>query len=776
MLRQLGKFEIQRVLGQGGQSTVFLAQDPQLQRLVAIKLLRVDRGQTRRAMLDEARMAGGLRHPAIAAVYDAGEDGESAYIVFEYVEGRSLDRLLRDEGPMEAVAAAGLMAQVLDALTHAHAAGIVHRDLKPSNVMVEACGRPRVLDFGVALRAGGHDRTLPGALLGTPVYMAPEYIASGTVAPSNDVFAAGLMLFELVFGRRAIDAGTDFEALHRIVNEPLTFPADAFERADERLIDVIAKATVRDPVMRYPSAAVMRQALLACIEPVQRTAPRGSNSSGTLEFLLRRMQHRSDFPSMSAAMTAVNRLAHSEQGDANRLSALILKDFALTNKLLRVANSAQYNNGRSGVVSTVSRAIVVLGFDAVRGLAMSLLLFERLQDKKHAEALKTEFLRVMLNGMVARELSVYMPGVAVEEYFVCALFRNLGRLLAQYYLRDEAVAVEKLMANEMVAEDLASRRILGIDYRGLGIGVACSWGFPQTILRSMEPTPPPRSPPATTEERLRWVSAVSELIASAIEHAEPAQRAASLVRVTKPYAAGVVLDERALLGLAERAILATAEVADALQLDLRASVLGRRLAGNKPPARLGTDAAAAEVGGTQAVPAASVEDARMVLASGIQDITDGLLEELGQADLLRIVVETAYRALGLRRVLMCLRDERDGSLAGCYGFGQGGARPWSRFRVQCNGDDLFAMMISRNVDLLVHDADEPKVRERLPAWYLEGFAARSFLIMPMRRGDSPVGLLYADQEGPGGIRIGEAEFALLKTLRNQAVLVLKLGR
>ena len=193
MLRHLGKFEIRRVLGQGGQSTVFLAHDPQLQRDVAIKLLRLGRGRTRSALLDEARTAGRLRHPNIASVHEAGEDGESTHIVFEFIEGRPLDRVLKEDGALAPARAVELMIGILDALAHAHAAGVIHRDLKPSNVMVDRDGRPRVMDFGIALRAGGgSDVAQSGGLMGTPAYMAPEYVAAQTVAPSNDVFAAGL--------------------------------------------------------------------------------------------------------------------------------------------------------------------------------------------------------------------------------------------------------------------------------------------------------------------------------------------------------------------------------------------------------------------------------------------------------------------------------------------------------------------------------------------------------------------------------------------------------
>lgn len=503
-------------------------------------------------------------------------------------------------------------------------------------------------------------------------------------------------------------------------------------------------------------------------------------ASGTLEFLLRRMQHSGDFPSMSAAMTAVNRLAQSERGDATKLSALILKDFALTNKLLRVANSAHYHSGRGGAVSTVSRAIVVLGFDVVRSLAMSLLLFERLQDKQHAESLKEQFLRAATSGAIGRELGLHVGGASVEEYFVCAIFHNLGRLLAHYYLREEALAIERLRVRETLDEMAASRRVLGVDYRELGIGVARSWGFPDSILRSMERVAPPKPSPCAAADRLGMVSAAADVLCEVVERESPEQRPARVLQAMRPFAAALGLDDRQLRGAVERGVDSASELARALQVDLRGSAIGRRLTEPAGTASAADTAALEPVRAASPVATAN-PDAQAILAAGIQDITQGLLEDLAADDLLRIVVESAFRAFGFRRAVLCLRDERERCLVGRHALGQEGAKGWDRFRVPLtsaagSSADLFALTLARNADLLIHDAAVPKVRERLPRWYVEGFDARAFLLMPIRRGDTVLGLLYADHDEAGGIRIPESEFALLRALRNQALLVLRAAR
>ena len=181
----VGRFELQRVLGQGAQATVWLAHDPRLQRPVAIKLLPPVQGQDASVLdhwLREARHVGRLAHPHIVPVFEADVQGLQPYIVFEYVPGATLAEHLVQRGRCAPHDAVALIVDVLDGLQAAHAAGIVHRDLKPSNVMVDAQRHARVMDFGLAAAvASASDAQLAS---GTPAYMAPEATAGAAPAPS----------------------------------------------------------------------------------------------------------------------------------------------------------------------------------------------------------------------------------------------------------------------------------------------------------------------------------------------------------------------------------------------------------------------------------------------------------------------------------------------------------------------------------------------------------------------------------------------------------------
>lgn len=794
---RIGRFEVRRLLGRGAQSSVYLGFDPHLEREVAIKTLGRDAAQGV-DLLNEARTVGKLRHPNIVPVFEAGEQDGQVYLVFEFVEGRTLERVLREDGALSGLRAAELLSGVLDALEEAHGHGVVHRDLKPSNVLVGAQGLPRVMDFGIATRQFAGEDGDGTPLRGTPAYLAPEYIAQRVVTPQGDVFAAGLMLYEMVLGCRAVQAASVFEALHRIANEDLGWPPGAEAQVDEKLRGIIATATARDPRSRFQSAAEMRAALDDYLMPLP-DAPGGGPDSGkgTLDFLLRRMRHKTDFPSMSASVTTITRLASSEGGDVNTLSNSILKDFALTNKILRIANSAYYRQFSSGGIGTVSRAIVVLGFNTVRNIAMSLLFLDHLQNKPHAERLREEFLRVSLSGMLARRLADGPVGLEPEESFICAQFHQLGRLLTHYYFAEEAEAIERLAARESCGEEAASARVLGIGYQDLGLGIARNWGFPESIVQSMYRLPPGRIAAAKSkEERLRALSGYANELCAAVE-ADPRTRAAVLARLRSRYGDCLSIGENQVAAAVENSIGDLAELARIVHVDFARTRIGKslmlpaaadsRAAGGVSASRstTGDVLAATAVGATvppasgqgadgRADEAAAESEPDAVLAGGIQDISNALLEERPLGSLLGIALEIMYRALRFQRVLLCMRDGRSGTMCARFGLGRDADEMVPRFRFPLTDrQSIFGMVLNKDVDVLISDASEAKIAPYIPEWHRRGLAAQSFLLLPLRVRGVPVALIYADKDEPGSIVISPRQLGLLRTLRNQVLLAIK---
>jgi serine/threonine protein kinase len=777
MTDRIGRFEIRRLLGTGAQSAVYLAFDPHLERDVAIKTLHfagADQAQNRR-LLQEARTVSKLRHPNIVPIFEAGEQAGDPYLVFEYVEGGTLAELLRAQGALAAARAAALMLQVLDAVAHAHAHGIVHRDLKPSNVLIDPAGAARVMDFGIASPIAGREGERD-SLTGTPSYMAPEYIAERAVGPQGDIYAAGLLLYELLTGRRAVSGGDAQALMARIAAaEQVIPPAELAAAADEKLRDILAKAVARDINLRYAQAQQMQAALAAYLEGPRATED-GEGAGGTLEFLLRRMRLKSDFPALSEAVSSINRLASSDRESVGSLSNTILKDFALTNKILRLVNSAYYGSG--GSISTVSRAIVVLGFEAIRNIAVSLILFEHLENQAHAHSLKEEFLRCELAGMLAKDLAQQRRDT--EEAFICAMFRNLGRLLARYYFPEEAAEIRRRAAGDRRGEERAAAQVLGVCVEDLGVGVARAWGFPEGIVHSMRRLPEgPVRAPATREDRLRVLAAYADELCDAIE-AAPAERAARVQKLRARFADAVPVTQEQLQEILARGAEQVRDFAAVIRLDLGRTRLGRQLlqfdqgaVAAAEDALPGTLVDAAEPT-SPAAAAVQPPDAQAILAAGIQDISNSLVDDFSLNDLLRIIVETMYRALGFRRVLLCVREGRGATMAGRLGCGPDAEEAARRFRFTLGGlDDVFNIVLAKGVDLLVQDATEEKIASRIPDWYRRAVNAPTFILLPLTIRNAPVALIYADKAAANEIAISEKELSLLRTLRNQAVLAIK---
>jgi len=787
---RIGRFELRGELGRGAQSTVYLGFDPQLQREIAIKTLHFgqpDPAQNK-VLLDEARMVSKLRHANIVPIFEVGEEGGDPYLVFEYVPGRNLAEFLRSSGALSPVKALSILCPILAAVAHAHAQGIIHRDLKPSNILLDENGTPRVMDFGIARRLDALEDD--GGFSGSPFYMAPEYIEKREISERSDVFAAGLILYEMLCGQRAVSGETLGEVMQSITGTALRLPAGT--TVDERLGGILYKALARDPGLRYQTAEQFASALDDYLNPADEM-PAGEGKQSTLDFLLRRMRHKSDFPALSESVSAINKIANSETESINKLSNAILKDFALTNKLLRLVNSAYFRPAGGGSISTVSRAVVVLGFEAVRNIAITVLLFEHLQNKANASQLKEDFLRANLAGILAKDIGAAARLHDLEQTFICALFHSLGRLLSQFYFPEEADEVRRLMDQKACSEEHAAMQVLGISFAEMGIAIARQWGFPPLLVASMRHlSPGVVKKAANQEDRLRQLSGLANELCDVIARSTPENRDREIARISARFAEAVPLDAQELRQTLQRAVEEVADFARIIHLNLPQTAFGKQmqqLAHASPVAGMaeqGTGSAAMDATilrdggplGSSASPEAGepVLDAQSVLTAGIQDISNSLVDSFKLNDILRIILETMYRAMGFRRVVLCIRDAKSGTMQGRFGFGPEANEVARAFRFSLEfSPDIFHAATSKGVDILISDINDANIAQRIPEWYRQAVPAHSFVLFPLNIKGKPVALIYADRDEAGGIAIPEKELSLLRTLRNQAILAIKQG-
>ncbi|WP_077037466.1 serine/threonine protein kinase [Pelomonas sp. KK5] len=793
----LGRFRLLSKLGEGAQATVWLAHDPRLDREVALKVLHpgADAASVD-AWLHEARAVSRLVHPNIVPVFEADVQGGRPYMVFEYVPGGTLAGRLRGGQSLPAREAVTLVVQVLDGLQAAHAAGVVHRDLKPTNILLDAQGRARVMDFGIAARVGKAGEgtatgSKPLAIIGSPGYLSPEAARGEPPAPSMDVFASAVMLAEMLSGQRLNHEKDPWRAVRRVLEQDLTLPAGLGPEVDDVLRSIVQRGLARDAAERWPSAQAFRDALNDWLHPI--AEPVGEVAEGaTLEFLLRRMRHRSDFPAMSDAVGRIQRLTHSENESITSLSNEILKDVALTHKLLRLVNTVQFSHAGGGTVSTVSRAVALVGFAGIRNLALSLILLERMENKAHAQQLREDFLRSLMAASLARELCLTPRDN--EEAFLGAMFHHLGRSLTEFYFPEEAQQVRRLMHGgrsgsdaRPLGEAMASVQVLGMSYEQLGLGVARKWGLPEQLQASMrrpEGEPPPRLVESPLE-RQRWLSRATNDLADVILHTEPKAAHAKVRAMAQRYSRALGVSAEAFDKAADQARQRLAQMADAMDIKLPKGSPAERLLAPLAPtvddSLTGLELQATQVlEPTQQLSAQQVtrEQAVDMLTAGVQDITNAMVESFKLNEVLRMILETIYRGLGFRRVIFCLRDPKSDVLSGRFGLGDGVELVAPAFRVPLQTRpgaqaDLFAAVCQKGVDTLIADATAPKIAERLPAWFTGAVHAPSFLLLPMAMKGAPFAMIYADKAVPGAIDLGEKELSLLRTLRNQAVMAFK---
>ena len=260
-VQRIDKFDVLRRLGRGGMGSVYLARDPDMDRLVAIKLLNegFDEGELRGRFTSEARSASALRHTNIVTIFQTGTYFDRPFIVMEYVAGETFADIIASGRPVSMEEKLLLLDQLLAGLQHAHAKGIVHRDIKPSNVMVDGEGVVRILDFGIA-RLGDGGLTRTGAVLGTLNYIAPEQLAGQVVDMRADIFAAGLVSYELLSSRRAFPQPFPEILQHIAFKDPPPLE-DLCPGIEPGLVRIINRCLAKQANERYSDCAAVRREL-----------------------------------------------------------------------------------------------------------------------------------------------------------------------------------------------------------------------------------------------------------------------------------------------------------------------------------------------------------------------------------------------------------------------------------------------------------------------------------------------------------------------------------
>lgn len=497
-----------------------------------------------------------------------------------------------------------------------------------------------------------------------------------------------------------------------------------------------------------------------------------------LEFLLDRIRQQDDFPAFTESIDAVDRITSSNDKGIASLANLILMDFALTAKLLRTVNADAFIPFGGGNISTITHAVTILGFDAVKELALSLPQVAKLKNRKQVSRLKDEFLHALFSGLLAREISHQAVARGTEEAFICALFHNLGRLLGIQYFPDEDREMRRIMARNRLSENIASSHVLGFSYRELGMTVAREWRLPDQIIYSMGTllTETVQYPESNHDKLLVlavFSDEVCEAIANTPSEAQPDAIHAIIVR----YADGLPLSEQQLLDAIDKAKAELVQYANTIRIGLPRLPFGRQISPveNTAPPRGGADPTS-----TDSAEYDDEEDTALdILTAGIIDISEALVTETPLNHILHAVLDTIFRGLGFRHVLLCNVDPFRRMTNASFGCGGEIEALIANFKfplgshADASASDVFQSAVATGEDTLIDDIDHPDVSQRIPEWYRGATTSQTFALFPLTVGDVTVAMIYADKMHAGTIRFSDTEKRLLRTLRNQAVLAIK---
>ncbi len=775
------RFVIEKELGRGKQGVVYLATDPDLHRKVAIKAVHLSGELQQQAdidqLLSEARMVSRLQHNNIVTVFDLGITNHRPYLVLEYIEGTSLRQKIRNGLKLDE--ALRIMRDILSGVSAAHAQNIAHGDIKPANILINQEGSAKVADFGLAHFADARQSGDSG-LCGTPQYMAPEYIETRQHTIVSDVFSIGLVCYEMLTGKSAVNGDDIYQILNQIANEKISAPSTVNAAIDERLDDLLLKSLSKDTEQRFADAGAMLKAFNDYLSLDDQLASSDHHDS-TVSFLLRRMRHKSDFPIFSQTISVLNKVSSSDTESLASVSNAILKDYSLTNKVLRLVNSAYYNRS-GGKISTISRAVVMLGVNPVRNIAAALMLFEHMQNKLQSDQMKEDAVESLFSALIANELASNLQLNNHEEAFLCALLRQLGKRLVRFYLHDESQAIEKLITQEGKTESAAVSQVLGTSYHQLGTSVAREWGFPDQIIESMKPLDTGNIPQADgSETGLQVISQFSNTLGGILRFADPQQHS-SIKTLTSSYSRALKVDTSQVEKVISTCQKELAEFARLIQFKLTDSPFYRKMVTDEDEHQ---PSEAEKTHHQEFDDAESVEileedtetinrTAEKALTDGIQDITNTLTGDYTINQVCQMILETIYRAFTGSRVLLCLKDRNGKNMCARFGYGEEIETMIEKFAIpMAYHPDVFHIAFKNDQDIRIENTQNENIRKRIPAWYHQHIAARSFAIFPISINHSPIALIYIDSAGGKAISITDTQLGLLKTLRNQAVLAIK---
>ncbi|HEX7641478.1 MAG TPA: HDOD domain-containing protein [Burkholderiaceae bacterium] len=509
--------------------------------------------------------------------------------------------------------------------------------------------------------------------------------------------------------------------------------------------------------------------------------------------LLASIGEGTDLPALGSSVSRVVEMASSSDEAVRNLASFVLADAGLTQKILRVANTVVYRTYSGAPITTVSKAIFLLGFESVKTNALAMLLVEGMSGKR-AQSVRAELAQSLAASVIGREMAKRSQFKDSEEAAVAALFKNLGRLLV--------AALDHSLYAEVAAQieggrtpSQASMQVLGCSFEMLAEAVLQEWQMPESIVKSLSTLPSGVLRPA--KSRQEWIQQVAAFSTSAAallgKIGQSGQDAASRALLNR-FGAALNLDESSLSTLFESVAQEIKVLTSQAGLGGAGSAELEHVEGHEPEEQGEPEAAIEaepELGLPSELllqvdepkpvraqgkhPSGKPLDAREQLMAGVQDVTEMMASGRCKVnDLIMLVLETIYRGMGFRFATVCINDPRTGNYRARISVGeQAAARQEGFVFPSAHARDVFHLAMENDADLMIADATAVKIRDLIPAWHRSLLPdARSFIVLPLVVQKKPFGLFYADRAMPAPEGVPPDETALIRTLKGQVLAAL----
>lgn len=474
---------------------------------------------------------------------------------------------------------------------------------------------------------------------------------------------------------------------------------------------------------------------------------------------------------LGISIARVVELASSDDQGTQSLSYYVLADVALTQKILRIANTPTYRTANGGAVTTISRAIALLGFDNVKVTALAMLLVDTLANSKQADSVRAELEIALCASLVGREMARLSPYQGAEEVAIASLFKNIAPLLIASQEHERFRNIGALVAGGMTAGQ-AAQEVLGCSYDTLSAAVLREWKIPDVIVRSLSTLPP--GPQKHAQNRAEWMRQVTSFsIATAqmlFRDGAPAGSAEALA-LQRRYGEALGIGAEQLNTIFQTVRTEMADLLVGMNWQPReaaASAAGPASGAGLPEELRG--AAMQSAAASDTYPSGKPANASALLLAGLQQAV--LLRAGGPAkvnELIMVVLETLCRGMGFRFATICLKDPRTGAYRARLAYGEARVERQTGFVFPMQAEqDLFHLAMANNADLMIADARVEKIRQLLPPWHRTLLPdTRSLIVLPLVLQGAPLGLFYADRAQCAPEGVPPDETALIRALKEQ---------